>query len=78
MNINKSKGKNFPSVYQSGTTEDTVTFKLSSYKVCETCKNANYLSKIHESLKEKYTTTTEFFNSRIVHDIMYNENNQIV
>ena len=76
--INKSKGKPVTSVYQSRTTEDTGTFKCSNYKICDHCKNSNYLSKIHDNLREKYTTTTEFYNSRVVHDIMYNENNQIV
>jgi hypothetical protein len=29
-------------------------------------------------LREKYTTTTEFYEAKIVHDIMYNENTRIV
>lgn len=29
-------------------------------------------------MKEKYTTTTEFYNAKVVHDIMYNETVQIV
>ena len=74
----KLKVKPIISVYQSRTTEDTGTFKQSNYKICDQCKNTNYLTKIHNNLREKYTTTTEFYNSRIVHDIMYNENNQIV
>ena len=76
--MSKPKGKHIPSVYQSRTTEDTGTFKWSNYKVCDHCRSSNYLSKIHDSLRERYTTTTEFYNSRIVHDIMYNEDNQIV
>ena len=78
LSINKLKAKPITSVYQSRTTEDTGTFKLSNYKIWDQCKNTNYLAKIHNNLREKYTTTTEFYNSRIVHDIMYNENNQIV
>lgn len=54
-------------IYQSRTTEDTGSFK-----------NINYHSKINDNLREKYTTTTEFYNAKVVHDIMYNESVQIV
>lgn len=80
MHVNpaKQKNKNITSLFQSRTTDDTGTFKFSNYKIWDHCKNTNYISKIHDGLKEKYTTTTEFYNAKIVHDIMYNENNEIV
>lgn len=74
----KAKSKPVASVYQSRTTEDTGTFKLSNYKVWDHWRNVDYLTKIHDNLKEKYTTTTEFYNAKIIHDIMYNDTNQVV
>lgn len=33
---------------------------------------------IQQNLIEKHTTTSEFYNAKLIHDIMYNENNQVV
>lgn len=33
---------------------------------------------IQENLIDKHTTTSEFYNAKLIHDIMYNENNKVV
>lgn len=45
------------------------------------CGYCNHPGKIHEfirSLLNKYTTSIEFFNVKVINDIMYNEKVQIV
>lgn len=58
-----------------------MTHALLNYQITKyesSVSNTNHLSTIHSNLREKYTTTTEFYNAKIIHDIMYNENSQVV
>lgn len=47
--------------------------------MCDYCNKANKVKEfIDSNLQTKYTTSIEFFNVKVVNDIMYNEKVQVV